>query len=109
MTSTTTEPVLAGLLASATRYLFLTGNAGIEPVPVPDVPGLHAVSIDPSAAAAHYRENVVCPYRDTLPASAILPWTAALPTGAGWARRARRHRPSPGAAPDRSLVRAGGR
>jgi arsenite-transporting ATPase len=41
------------------------------PVPVPGVPGLDVVDIDPSAAAAQYRERVVGPYRSLLPAEAV--------------------------------------
>ncbi|KGM12776.1 arsenic ABC transporter ATPase [Cellulomonas carbonis T26] len=40
-------------------------------VPVPGVPGLDVVNIDPSAAAAAYRERVVGPYRSLLPADAV--------------------------------------
>ncbi|MBU9723747.1 MULTISPECIES: arsenical pump-driving ATPase [Bacillaceae] len=35
--------------------------------PVPTVPGLDAVNLDPEAAAAAYREKLVGPYRDKLP------------------------------------------
>jgi arsenite-transporting ATPase len=38
-----------------------------EPAPVPDVTGLSVLNIDPTAAAARYREKVVGPYRETLP------------------------------------------
>lgn len=38
---------------------------------IPSVPGLIAMNIDPVAAAAAYRERVVGPYRDSLPAEAI--------------------------------------
>ncbi|MCB2412562.1 arsenical pump-driving ATPase [Demequina sp. TTPB684] len=41
------------------------------PVPVPGVPGLDVVDVDPSAAAAQYRERVVGPYRGLLPADAV--------------------------------------
>ena len=41
------------------------------PTPVPGVPGLQALNVDPSAAAAAYRERVVGPYRGVLPDSAI--------------------------------------
>ncbi|MGW3267556.1 arsenical pump-driving ATPase [Streptomyces sp. NPDC001056] len=46
-------------------------TAGRSPVRVPGVPGLEVVNIDPAAAAAQYREKVVGPYRDILPAVAI--------------------------------------
>ena len=44
---------------------------GSTPVPVPGVAGLDVVNIDPSAAAAAYRERVVGPYRGVLPAAAV--------------------------------------
>jgi arsenite-transporting ATPase len=51
----------------------LTVQAGTSPtpVPVPDVSGLDALNIDPDSAAAAYRERVVGPYRNLLPAGAI--------------------------------------
>lgn len=45
-----------------------SGPAGLE---IPAVPGLWAMNIDPVAAAAAYRERVVGPYREKLPAAAI--------------------------------------
>ena len=42
-----------------------------SPTPVPTVPGLLALNIDPEEAAREYRERVVGPYRDVLPATAI--------------------------------------
>ncbi|MBI4693906.1 MAG: arsenical pump-driving ATPase [Gammaproteobacteria bacterium] len=41
------------------------------PTPVPGAPGLHAMNIDPEAAAHAYRERMVAPYRGLLPAAAI--------------------------------------
>ncbi|MET9988348.1 arsenical pump-driving ATPase [Streptomyces mutabilis] len=41
------------------------------PVAVPEAPGLYAMNIDPAAAAAQYREKVIGPYREALPASAV--------------------------------------
>lgn len=41
------------------------------PTPVKGVPGLAALNIDPEAAAAAYRERMVAPYRNILPAAAI--------------------------------------
>jgi arsenite/tail-anchored protein-transporting ATPase len=41
------------------------------PTPVPAVPGLAALNIDPAQAAHAYRERVVGPYRGVLPAAAI--------------------------------------
>ena len=45
--------------------------ATASPAPVPGVPGLDVVDIDPAAAAAQYRERVVGPYRALLPADAV--------------------------------------
>lgn len=44
---------------------------GAQPRPVPAVPGLWSMNIDPEAAAAAYRERVVGPYRDLLPPAAV--------------------------------------
>jgi arsenite/tail-anchored protein-transporting ATPase len=44
---------------------------GREPRAVPGVAGLQALNIDPGAAAAAYRERIVGPYRDVLPADAV--------------------------------------
>lgn len=41
------------------------------PTPVPGVPGLDAVNVDPEAAARAYRERVVGPYRALLPEDAV--------------------------------------
>ena len=41
------------------------------PTPVPSVPGLAALNIDPAQAAHDYRERVVAPYRGVLPQVAI--------------------------------------
>jgi arsenite-transporting ATPase len=41
------------------------------PVPIAAVPRLHAMNVDPEAAAAAYREKVVGPYRTLLPADAV--------------------------------------
>jgi len=41
------------------------------PRPVPAVPGLSALNVDPEQAARDYRERVVGPYRGVLPAVAI--------------------------------------
>ena len=40
---------------------------GQKPTPVPGVPGLWAMNIDPEAAARAYREQMVAPYRGVLP------------------------------------------
>lgn len=42
-----------------------------HPVSVPGVVGLDMLDLDPTAAAARYRERVVAPYRGVLPDSAI--------------------------------------
>ncbi len=41
------------------------------PTSIADAPGLHALNIDPEAAARDYRERMVAPYRGILPAAAI--------------------------------------
>ena len=42
-----------------------------SPTAVPGVPGLSALNIDPEEAARAYRERVVGPYREVLPATAV--------------------------------------
>jgi arsenite/tail-anchored protein-transporting ATPase len=42
-----------------------------EPAPVPGVPGLFALNVDPEEAAAAYREQQVGPYRGVLPDAAV--------------------------------------
>ena len=42
-----------------------------RPTPVPGVPGLWAMNIDPEAAARAYRERMVGPYRGVLPEAAV--------------------------------------
>lgn len=42
-----------------------------EPTAVPGTPGLHALNINPEAAAQAYRDRVVGPYRDVLPEAAL--------------------------------------
>ena len=44
---------------------------GPTPTRVPGVSGLHALNIDPEAAARDYRERMVSPYRGVLPPAAI--------------------------------------
>lgn len=41
------------------------------PTPVPGVPGLSAMNVDPEAAAAAYRERVIGPYRAQFPAAVV--------------------------------------
>jgi arsenite-transporting ATPase len=42
-----------------------------RPTPIPGVPGLWALNIDPEATARAYRERMVGPYRNVLPAAAV--------------------------------------
>ena len=42
-----------------------------HPTPVPSVPGLSAMNLDPEKSAAEYRERMVGPYRSLLPAAAV--------------------------------------
>lgn len=44
---------------------------GHHPTPVPSVPGLSAMNLDPEKSAAEYRERMVGPYRSQLPATAV--------------------------------------
>lgn len=44
---------------------------GMRPTPIPDVPGLFAMNIDPEAAALAYRERMVGPYRGILPDASV--------------------------------------
>jgi arsenite-transporting ATPase len=46
-------------------------TVGSEPVPVPGAERLWAMNIDPEAAAAAYRERVIGPYRDVVPAEEL--------------------------------------
>ncbi|WP_338596777.1 arsenical pump-driving ATPase [Saccharopolyspora sp. SCSIO 74807] len=49
----------------------LETRAGRDPQPVSGVPGLFVMNIDPNQAASQYRDKVLGPYRDALPASAV--------------------------------------
>ena len=49
----------------------LGATLGSEPAPVPGVPGLYALNIDPEAAARAYRERMVAPYRGVFPEAAV--------------------------------------
>ncbi len=49
----------------------LGARLGGEPTPIPGLPGLWALNIDPEAAAQAYRERVVGPYRELLPPAAV--------------------------------------
>jgi arsenite-transporting ATPase len=42
-----------------------------DPIAIPDVPGLYALNINPEAAAQAYRDRIVGPVRDVLPAETI--------------------------------------
>ena len=44
---------------------------GPAPTAIAEVPGLFALNVDPVAAAAAYRERVIGPYRNALPAAVI--------------------------------------
>ena len=44
---------------------------GMAPTPVPGVPNLSAMNIDPEAAAHAYRERMVGPYRGLLPEASV--------------------------------------
>jgi arsenite-transporting ATPase len=46
-------------------------SIGRDPTPIPGVPGLGAVNIDPEAAARAYRERVIGPFRGVLPDDAV--------------------------------------
>ncbi len=56
--------------ASNVDEVFST-RLGAQPTPIAAVPRLHALNIDPEAAAAEYRERVVGPYRGILPVAAV--------------------------------------
>lgn len=49
----------------------LGARLGTRPTQVPGVRGLAALNLDPEAAAHDYRERVVGPYRDLLPAASV--------------------------------------
>jgi arsenite-transporting ATPase len=49
----------------------LGASLGTRPVAIPGVPSLHALNLDPEAAARAYRERVVGPYRELLPPAAV--------------------------------------
>ena len=57
--------------ASNLSEVLQTTEVGSTPSPVTGRPGLDAIDIDPEAAAAAYRERIVGPYRDRLPATAV--------------------------------------
>ncbi len=44
---------------------------GNHPTPIPDVPKLFAMNLDPEKSAAEYRERMVGPYRGLLPEAAV--------------------------------------
>ena len=49
----------------------LATKLGVQPTPVTGAAGLFAMNVDPEKAAQQYRERVVGPYRELLPASAV--------------------------------------
>ncbi len=49
----------------------LAVKLGNHPTPVPDVPGLVALNIDPEAAVREYRERALAPQRGVLPAAEL--------------------------------------
>ncbi len=49
----------------------LSTPLGHHPTPVPSVPRLSAMNLDPEKSAAEYRERMVGPYRTLLPAAAV--------------------------------------
>src|SRR5574338_1090826 len=49
----------------------LETKLGTRPSAIPGSPGLFALNLDPEAAAHAYRERVVGPYRQLLPAAAV--------------------------------------
>jgi arsenite/tail-anchored protein-transporting ATPase len=49
----------------------LGGAFGLDPAPVPAVPGLWALNIDPEQAAREHRERALAPYRGALPAALV--------------------------------------
>ena len=57
--------------ASNLGHVFGTDIGEQEPTPIPRVDNLHALNIDPEAAAQAYRDRIVGPVRDTLPEKAV--------------------------------------
>jgi len=51
---------------------------GNKITPIPEVPGLDAIEIDPQDAAAQYREKIIAPVRNLLPAQQITEITEQL-------------------------------
>ena len=81
---TTTASAAAVALADAGRRVLVVSTdpasnlddvfgiqAGPQPAPVPEVPGLSVANLDPEAAAQAFRERAVGPYRGVLPEVAI--------------------------------------
>jgi arsenite-transporting ATPase len=67
-------------------------RAGPEPTPVPGVPALWLLNLDPVAAAAAYRERVIAPVRNRLPEAAVRSMEEQLSGAAPTARRSGRPR-----------------
>ncbi len=57
--------------ASNLGHVFETEIGQQEPTPIPQVEHLQALNIDPEAAAQAYRDRIVGPVRDRLPAKAV--------------------------------------
>ena len=57
--------------ASNLAHVFNTRIGDQEPTPIPEVPNLDALNIDPEAAARAYRDRIVGPVRGTLPENVI--------------------------------------
>ena len=57
--------------ASNLGHVFETDIGEQEPTPIGHVANLHALNIDPEAAAQAYRDRIVGPVRDTLPEKAV--------------------------------------
>lgn len=57
--------------ASNLAHVFESEIDQHEPTPVPEVPGLFALNIDPEAAAQAYRDRIIGPVRDQLPSGVV--------------------------------------
>jgi len=57
--------------ASNLDHVFSTSIDGATPTPIDERPGLEALNIDPEAAAQAYRDRIVGPVRETLPADVV--------------------------------------
>ena len=57
--------------ASNLAHVFETDIGEQTPTPIKDVPNLHALNIDPEAAAQAYRDRIVGPARGMMPADVV--------------------------------------